>query len=260
MSKKQKANIHFSIGAKGGISKSFIAALIAEFLLEKNNTVKVYDTDPNNHTISDIETLPNVTFLNILGDGNDIKISKFDDLVLHLLQENKEMHDVVVDIGATTFSPIYSYIVENSTFELLASTYNIFIHIPVVGGEAMMDTLNGMDQMIEAFQDSCTYIVWSNPHFGELKTAEGKTFEELPEYIKHKEKIFGLIRMPQRSSLFDEAIEKLKKSKKLFRDVDMDETFNILEKSRLSMTKNDYFSMMSMVIPTDNKNSKKENK
>jgi len=52
-----KQNLHIVINAKGGVGKSFISALLLEYLTEKSNAIGI-DTDPNNHSLSDIESLP----------------------------------------------------------------------------------------------------------------------------------------------------------------------------------------------------------
>ena len=192
-------------------------------------------------------------------NGNEIDLKKFDSLTMYLLESEKTKNkDVVVDIGATTFTPFFQYVNESGIFEILNQTYNIFVHIPVAGGQSMADTLSGMDQMIEAFGDSCSYIVWANEHFGDLKDAEGNSFEELPQYTKHKEKIFGLVYMRKRDVLFSAVIEKLKTSKKIFADVNMDPSFNLLDKSRLHRMKKAYWELLSLIIPTGSSTSKKE--
>jgi len=252
-----KQNLNIVMNAKGGISKSFVSALLLEFLSDKSKAIGI-DTDPNNHSLSDIESL-DVNFLNIMPDGNEVDLKKFDDLTMFLIEDEKiKNRHVVVDIGATTFTPFFQYVNESGIFEILNQSYNIFVHIPVAGGEAMKDTLNGMDQMIEAFGDSCSYIVWANEHFGDLKDAEGNSFEELPQYTKHKEKIFGLVYMRKRDVLFSAAIEKMKKSKKIFADVNMDTSFNLLDKSRLHRVKKEYWEILDVIIPTGSHTNKKE--
>jgi WD40 repeat protein len=243
-----KQNLHIVINAKGGVGKSFISALLLEYLAEKSNAIGI-DTDPNNHSLSDIESLP-VTFLNIMPDGDIVDIKKFDDLVMFLLENKKTNEvDVVCDIGAATMQPLYTYLIENDTFELILSQkYNIFLHVPVaVGSEAEADTLLGLENMITAFKDTCTYVVWSNEFFS---SSGGNNIEELPQYVKYKEKIFAVVLMKKRDVLFASAIEKMKKAKTTFANVPMDTSFNILEKSRLTKVRNDYWDILDVIIPT----------
>lgn len=256
---KQKQNLHIVMQAKGGVGKSFISALLLEFISHKaKNQALGIDTDFNNHSLSDIESL-DVTFLSIMSDGQEVDIKKFDDLTMFLLESVKTKNkDIVIDIGASTFTPYFQYINESGIFEILGSSYNIFVHIPIAGGQSQDDCLNGMDQMIAAFEDRCSYVVWANEHFGELKNNQGNSFEEIEQYTKHKEKIFGLMYMRKRDVLFSNAIERLKKSRKTFSDVNMDDSFNILDKSRLQKVKNDYWQMLDIIIPTGSTTTQKK--
>lgn len=246
-----KQNLHIVMQAKGGVGKSFISTLLLEFLTDKSKGQAIgIDTDPNNHTLSDIESL-DVTFLNIMPDGQEVDIKKFDDLTMFLLEDEKTKgKDIVIDIGATTFTPYFQYVNETGIFEILGSTYNVFVHIPIAGGQSQDDCLNGMDQMIAAFGDSCSYNAWANQHFGELRDDQGNSFEEIEQYTKHKEKIFGLVYMRKRGVLFSNAIEKMKKAKKIFADVNMDPSFNLLDKSRLHRVKTEYWDILDVIIPT----------
>jgi len=250
-----KQNLHIVMNAKGGVGKSFISALLLEYLSENNNAIGI-DTDPNNHSLSDIESL-DVTFLNIMPEGNEVDLKKFDDLTMYLLENEKTKNkDVVVDIGATTFTPFFQYVNESSIFEILNQTYNIFVSIPVaVGSEAEADCLVGLENMITAFKDTCTFVVWSNEFFS---SSGGHSIEELPQYAEYKEKIFAVVLMRKRDVLFSTAIEKMKKAKKIFSDVPMDKSFNLLDTSRLLKVKKDYFEMLSSIIPTGSSTTKKE--
>jgi len=243
-----KQNLHFVMNAKGGVGKSTCSIILQSFLEEKSKVLGI-DTDPNNSTLSSVESL-DVTFLNIMPNGDTIDVQKFDDLIIFLLENEKTKNtDIVADIGASTFGPLFNYLVENDTFNLILNEkYNIFIHIPIaISSGAEIDTLNGLEQMIDAFKGTCTFVVWSNEFFS---STGGKNIEELPLYIKHKENIFAVILMRKRDVLFSSAFEKMAKNSHTFKDIPMDTSYNILEKSRLQKIKNDYWSILDLIIPT----------
>ena len=52
--------IHFVLQGKGGVGKSFISAILAQFIA-KNSEVMCYDTDPVNQTFAAFKAL-NVIF------------------------------------------------------------------------------------------------------------------------------------------------------------------------------------------------------
>jgi len=107
--------------------------------------------------------------------------------------------------------------------------------------------------MLTSFKDKCTYMVWSNEFFA---STGGHSIEDLDAYKKHRSKIFAVVNMSKRDVLFESALEKMKKRKQIFADVNMDPEYNILEKSRLHKIKTDYWDMLDIVIPTQS--TKKE--
>jgi len=247
-----KKTIHVTLQGKGGVGKSYLSALLMQYIEDKNGNVIGIDTDPSNRTLADIKSL-DVMSLELMQD-NQISVSKFDDLIMYLLELKDK--DVVMDVGATTFLPLVNYLLESDIINLILSNqYNIILHIPVVGGEAMSHTLNGLKQLIGAFKDSCTYIVWANEHFGKLTDKDGKSFEEMEAYTKNKKHIHGLVYLPKNPELIALAIEKMKKSKATFDDVLHLDTFNILDKSRIGLVKKDIWSKLDLVLdqPTKDK-------
>ena len=249
----KKQNLHISLNGKGGVGKSYISALLMQYIQDKKGSIVGVDTDANNRTLADIKSL-DVMSLELMQD-NQISVAKFDDLTMYLLELKDK--DVVMDAGATTFLPLVNYLLESDIINLILSNqYNIVLHIPVVGGEAMSDTLNGLEQLIEAFKGSCTYIVWANEHFGKLTDKDGKHFEEMEAYTKNKKHIHGLVYLPKNPELITLAIEKMKKSKATFDDILKDASFNILDKSRIGIVKKDIWGKLDLVLDQPTKSVK----
>lgn len=248
-----KQNLHISLQGKGGVGKSYISALLMQYIQDKNGNVIGIDTDPSNRTLADIKSL-DVMSLELMQD-NQISVAKFDDLTMYLLDLKDKV--AVMDVGATTFLPLVNYLLESDIINLILSNkYNIILHIPVVGGEAMSDTLNGLEQLIGAFKGSCTYIVWANEHFGKLTDKDGKHFEEMEAYTKNKKYIHGLVYLPKNPELITLAIEKMKKAKATFDDVLKDPSFNILDKSRIGIVKKDIWGKLDLVLEQSTKSNK----
>ena len=252
----EKPRVHWVMQGKGGVGKSRVAATLLEFLTERNNSNALgLDTDPNNRSLSDIKNL-DVVFLNIMPDSDTVDIAKFDDLLMFMMQnERAKGKDLAIDVGATTYQPLYSYLIKNDVFNLL-SDFEHFVHIPIaIGAEAEADCILQLDSMLNTFGDTPTYVVWEN-HFFTTKTDHD--IEKLEAYQKNKEKIFAVVKMTKRDILFESALEKMTKNKQIFADVNMDPEYNILEKSRLHKIKTDYWDMLDIVIPTQS--TKKEDK
>jgi len=101
-----KQNLHISLNGKGGVGKSYISALLMQYIQDKNGNINGIDTDPSNRTLADIKSL-DVMSLELMQD-NQISVAKFDDLTMYLLELKDK--DVVIDVGATTFLPLVNYL------------------------------------------------------------------------------------------------------------------------------------------------------
>src|SRR5579884_78103 len=60
--------IHLSLQGKGGVGKSLIASLLAQYFKTRCETVQCIDTDPVNHTLAQYKQL-NVQKIKLLRDG-----------------------------------------------------------------------------------------------------------------------------------------------------------------------------------------------
>src|SRR5438105_1525259 len=107
--------IHFSLQGKGGVGKSLVATLLAQYFGAKSESVRCIDADPVNHTFAQYKKL-NVQKVKLLRDGGVIDPRGFDGLVETLLKESGLF---VVDSGAATFLPLWNYILEHNIVQVL---------------------------------------------------------------------------------------------------------------------------------------------
>ena len=75
------AKIHMVLQGKGGVGKSMIAAMLAQYKAGKGQSPLCIDTDPVNATFEGYKAL-GVRRLNIM-DGDEINTRNFDALVEH---------------------------------------------------------------------------------------------------------------------------------------------------------------------------------
>src|ERR1700733_5727475 len=108
-------SIHLTLQGKGGVGKSLIASILAQYFKDRRREVQCIDTDPVNRTLFQYKAL-NVNRLELLRDGS-LDQRGFDDLMERLLTEDVTF---VVDNGASTFLPLWSYILENNVLDSLA--------------------------------------------------------------------------------------------------------------------------------------------
>src|SRR3954462_14442279 len=93
---EQSSTIHLSLQGKGGVGKSLVASILAQYLLDRGKTVRCIDTDPVNKTLSQYRGLPTEQ-LKLLRDGG-VDQRGFDGLMEHLLTDHGAIF--VVDNGA----------------------------------------------------------------------------------------------------------------------------------------------------------------
>src|ERR1043165_2673960 len=108
------AKIHMILQGKGGVGKSFIAAIVAQYKASKGQKPLCIDTDPVNSTFHGYKAL-GVRRLEIM-DGDEINSRNFDTLV-ELVVASKD--DVIIGNGAVTFVPMSHYLLSNQVPALL---------------------------------------------------------------------------------------------------------------------------------------------
>src|SRR5688572_24328409 len=101
--------IHLSLQGKGGVGKSLTASILAQYLICRGMSVRCVDTDPVNRTLSQYQGLE-VQSLKLLRDGG-IDQRGFDSLIETIMTTEATF---VVDNGASTFIPLWNYILENN--------------------------------------------------------------------------------------------------------------------------------------------------
>ncbi|MBR5941471.1 MAG: conjugal transfer protein TraL [Neisseriaceae bacterium] len=189
--------VHFIVQGKGGVGKSLIASMLAQYLTDfSGSKVFCFDTDPVNPTFSRYQAL-NVETINILNETNDINRREFDVLVERLLSDDNGI--AVVDNGAATFIPLMSYFMENDLISLLAdSGVEIVFHIPLYGGDALSDTLQGLSAILKKMPASV--IVWLNHNQNKIVFDGVADFTNTKIYKAHTAQILGVVELKQRNA------------------------------------------------------------
>ncbi|MBU1586271.1 MAG: conjugal transfer protein TraL [Proteobacteria bacterium] len=217
---------------KGGVGKSVVASLLAQFLQEKSNLCCI-DTDPINPTFSKFKNLK-VNHLNLLSAPNKINERIFDQLIENILSANKNF---IIDNGAGGFLAISNYIIENDIISVLAD-FDVFVHIPIVGGQAFKETANGLVSISKQFDEKTKIVLWINEYFGKLN-------EDLKEYKFYKaieNKLLAKIILPEQSiDTFGEDIKMMFTANKTFNEIAQDESLKFMVKRRLNIFKEQIF-------------------
>lgn len=231
--------IHLSLQGKGGVGKSLVASLLAQYFTCRNHSVRCLDTDPVNQTLSQYKGLQ-VEHIKLLREGG-IDQRGFDGLMETVLTEDGVF---VVDNGASTFIPLWNYILENNVIGLLRdSGKQLYVHTVVTGGQALADTLKGFKSLAESTEDR-NIIVWVNEYFGRVER-DGKQFGDMAVYRDNEAKVFGAIAIPKRNQdTFGRDVEEMIARKLTFDEAIRSGDFTIMTRQRLRVVQREIFEQL----------------
>lgn len=227
------AKIHFILQGKGGVGKSMISSLLAQYKLDQGESITCIDTDPVNASFNAYKAL-NVTHLELLED-EQINTRNFDKLIEII---SSVEHDVIIDNGASTFFPLSHYLISNEIPALLESMgHQTVIHTVITAGQALLDTLNGLNSLVKSFGENSKFVVWLNPFWGNIEY-NGKSFTEMAVYKNNKSSINTIIELPKLAQdTFGLDLSEMLKNKQTFAEGISDESNSIMTRQRLKIIK-----------------------
>lgn len=228
--------IHMVLQGKGGVGKSFVSAMMAQFLQDRGEGVLCIDTDPVNATFAGYGAF-GVQAIELL-DGRDIDPRRFD-LLVEALAQGKAPH-AVIDNGASTFLPLADYMLSYDVPAVLADMgHELVLHSVVTGGQGQDDTLSGLLALLENFEAPVS--VWLNPFCGRIERA-GKRFCEMKIYQEHRARFAALIEIPEfEAKTTGRDVADLLKSKRPFRDAVSDPAVLLMTRQRLKMAQRELY-------------------
>jgi hypothetical protein len=186
---EEAKTVHITTQGKGGVFKSGITALVAQYLQDRGHTPRCLDTDPTNATFAKFEDLA-VTHIGIT-EGNYVNLERFNVMADELVQNEGPF---VIDTGATTFLPFWDYVAQTQLIEFLQEAdRRVVIHCPVVGGQSMQETLKGFAAIAQLLP-SQSIVVWLNGYYGPIATG-GKKAQEFTVFQEHSDKIIGYVQI-----------------------------------------------------------------
>jgi len=234
-------SVHFVLQGKGGIGKTFISALLAQWIEENApGTLEGYDADQENATFAAYKGL-NVKEVNVMRQDRTIDRKMFDSMLQKIYDSKK---NVVVDTGANTFSPLMSYLLENDFLKMLEDGgKKVYIHSIIGGGDNLRDTTAGFVSL--AGQTSSPMVIWLNEN-----AAWGDTgnFVESDAFTKNADHVRGLILLQGRNSdTFGDDIRRMNKERLTLKEIMESDKFTMFERSRLNTVVRDVFNKLDKV-------------
>ena len=166
---------------------------------DKGRDVRCIDTDPVNRTFAQYGALA-ADRLNLRDEHNRIEQRAFDSLMERFLTE--EAATFVVDNGASTFLPLWHYLLENNALDYLRQNgRRVYVHTVITGGQALLDTLNGFHELAQTTRGAehrrlGERIFRSSRGGGEEVLGDGGVSRELGEGLRRGRYSRSEIRIP----------------------------------------------------------------
>ena len=240
------ALVNMTLQGKGGVGKSYVAANLAQFYLRQGKAPLCVDTDPVNKTFAGYKAF-GVESLRLGETADEVNPRNFDALI-ELIATTPEDAVVVVDNGASTFLPLVAYMVENDVPAFLkAEGHTIRLHSVVTGGQALEDTVLGLEHILSYFPDA-EIVVWLNEFFGRIEKG-GKTFEKFQIYKECADRLTALVHLPQlRKETFGADIEAMLKARLTYDEAVGSPEFGLMARQRLKSVSRTVFSEMERAL------------
>src|SRR6218665_776942 len=234
------AKIHMILQGKGGVGKSLIAAVLAQYMEHKGTPALCVDTDPVDATFKGYEKL-NVRRLNIR-EGYEISTRNCDALIEMIANHDG---DVIIYNGASSFVPLSHYLVSNQVPALLADMgHQVVVHTVITGSQALPDTLNGFAQLVTQYPDECQFVVWLNPYWGPVES-EGKTFEQMKVYQANKNRVSSIIHIPAlKAETYGRDWAEIQEARITFDEALARESLTIMMRQRLKLIRQELYAQL----------------
>lgn len=234
------AKVHLVLQGKGGVGKSVIAALIAQYKASHGAMPVCVDTDPVNATFQGYKSL-NVQRINVMVD-DEINPRNFDALI-ELIAESEG--DVIIDNGASSFVPLSHYLISNDVPALLKELgHELVIHTVIAGSQSLLDTVNGFSQLASQFPAESLFVVWLNPYWGPIEH-QGKKFEQMKAFINNKERVTAIIDLPKlKDETYGRDFAEMLENRKTFDEMLADGNLPIMTRQRIKIVRGNIFGLL----------------
>lgn len=236
----ETTSVHLSLQGKGGVGKSLVASLLAQYFKHRKGiAARCIDADPVNQTLAQYKGLT-AERLDLMREGS-VDQRAFDGLMESLLTETGTF---IVDNGASTFIPLWNYMLENNAVELLKSSgRRIFVHCVLTGGQALADTLSGFARLAQTTGER-NIVLWVNEYFGRVER-DGRALSELPVYTEHAGAVVGSVAIPRRNQdTFGRDVEEVIARKLTLQEAIDSAAFPIMVRQRLRVVQRELFDQL----------------
>jgi hypothetical protein len=160
------SSLNFIGGEKGGVGKSVVARLLAQYFIDQDKAFVGFDTDRSHTSFTRFYTDYASPVLVDSYEGMDQLVGVFEDA------PTGELPRVIVDLAAQTAAPLSRWIMDSDLIALLADM-GIGVNFWHVA-EAGKDSVDLLDRLLDMYGTGVNYVVVKN-------LGRGTDFSQLEE-------------------------------------------------------------------------------
>ena len=184
------ANIHLIGGEKGGVGKSVVARVLAQYMIDKNIPFVGFDTDRSHGSL--------IRFYSVFASPMLIDSYESLDTMVELAAENKDER-ILVDLAAQTHERLVKWMDESGVLEALKDHGLSLLYWHVM--DSGKDSVALLKSLFDRFGSRLNYAIVLN----QLRGDNFDLFEKSPE----KARADAELRYAQRERLLEIGREKL---------------------------------------------------
>ncbi len=150
------ATVHFVGGEKGGVGKSMVARVIAQYFIDKGISFQGFDTDRSHHS-----------FLRFYSDyAAPVAIDHYENLdaIMETAIENPDAR-VLIDLAAQTYEPLVKWLDESGVLEIAAESDVTIYYWQVM--DSGKDSVDLLKKLFDRFESRLNYVLVLNQLHGD---------------------------------------------------------------------------------------------
>lgn len=144
-------NVHLIGGEKGGVGKSVVARLLAQYMIDRQIPFRAFDSDRSHGAL--------LRFYRDYSVVTDIgEFESLDQIIESILEEN--LHSVIVDLAAQTSQFLDQWIEESGVAELAQESGITITYWHVM--DSGRDSADLLEKLLDRYGNSLRYVVVLN--------------------------------------------------------------------------------------------------
>jgi len=227
----EASQAHFILQGKGGVGKSLVSSLLAQFFIAQNYPVRGIDTDPINQTFANLPFVDSIAETVTDTQSNETNHRTIDRIMGEILEKPSVY---VIDNGASSFIPMSVYLIDGGGIVTLAEEgTKPIIHLVIPVGPETEMALEGCMSLIDSIDGALPVVLWINEREDSWEHYFGGKFEDNELFKSIEEKVTGFVTIPHMKAPLSLNFSDMLRNKQSFAEVSTSKDWLFMEKARM---------------------------